>query len=110
MLLFVSTKGERLANWTTVVSKVFLPAPLSFPPILSAQSRETAVSSGGRRGPVPHWSGGRCEGGEISTDLSLHTFQLKRPISVCLILGSLAPQLLCATKFTILLSSVKMNI
>lgn len=38
MLLFVSTKGERLANWTTVVSKVFLPAPLSFPPILSAQS------------------------------------------------------------------------
>lgn len=62
MLLFVSTKGERLANWTTVVSKVFLPAPLSFPPILSAQSWGAAVSSDGRRGPAPHWSGERCEG------------------------------------------------
>lgn len=63
MLLFVSMKGERLANWTTVVSKVFLPAPLSFPPILFAQSREAAVSSGGRRGRRLTGVGGDVRGG-----------------------------------------------
>ena len=71
MLLFVSTKGERLANWTTVVSKVFLPAPLSLPPFLFAQSQAAAVSSGGRRGPALHWSGGRCGGGLIGTRVSV---------------------------------------
>lgn len=37
MCLFVSTKGESLANWTTVISKV-LPPPSTFPSVLSPEA------------------------------------------------------------------------
>ena len=42
---------------------------------------------------------GRCEGGEISTDLSLYTFKLKCPSSVCLILGFLNSSVLQNLQF-----------
>lgn len=40
MRLFVSTEGERLANWTTVISKVLPPAtpPSTFPCVWSLEA------------------------------------------------------------------------
>lgn len=55
MLLFVSMKGERLANWTTVVSKVFLLLSLLSTYPFRAEPGSCSVLRWKAR-PAPHWS------------------------------------------------------